>query len=81
MAFRRLDEGVAEQKFDLLQVAAVLATEFRAGAAQVLGAETLDTDGFGGSLDRAPDCPIAQFLSHNTPFGVILGLDHKLYSI
>jgi hypothetical protein len=44
-----------------------------------MGAETLDTDGFGGSFNHAPDRPIAQFLSHNTPIGVILELVQQLY--
>jgi hypothetical protein len=35
---------VAEQEFDLLQIAAVLAAELGAGAAEVVGAEVLDPD-------------------------------------
>ena len=42
---------MAEQEFNLLQVAAVLTAEFRGIAAQVVGAETLDPDG--------PVCPFA----------------------
>jgi len=67
VAFGRLDGCVAEQELDLLQVAAVLAAEFRAGTAQIMCAETLDTDGFRGGFDHAPHCPVAQFLSHDTP--------------
>jgi hypothetical protein len=37
-------------------------------AAQIVGAETLDTDGFGGGFNHAPDRSIAQFLPHDTPF-------------
>jgi hypothetical protein len=33
-----------EQKLDLLQIAPILAAEFRASPAQVMGAETLDPD-------------------------------------
>ena len=39
-----LDRRVAEQEFDLLQIPAVLAAEFGAGAAQVVGAEALNPD-------------------------------------
>ena len=46
VAFGRLDGGVAEQELDLFEVSAVLAAEFRAGATQIVGPETLDTDGF-----------------------------------
>jgi hypothetical protein len=42
--FGRLDGGMAEQEFDLLQIPAVLPAEFGAGAAQVVGAEALDPD-------------------------------------
>ena len=59
--------GVTEQKLDLFEVSAVLAAEFRAGAAQIVGPETLDTDGFGGGFNYTPDRPIAQFLSHDAP--------------
>ena len=31
-----------EQEFDLLQIAAILPTQFRAGATEVVGAEVLD---------------------------------------
>jgi hypothetical protein len=34
VAFRRLDGGVAEQELDLLDISALLAAEFRAGAAR-----------------------------------------------
>ena len=46
VAFGGLDGGVAEQELDLFEVSAVLAAEFRAGATQIVGPETLDTDGF-----------------------------------
>jgi hypothetical protein len=42
VALGGLDGGVAEQELDLLQIAAVLAAEFCAGTAQVVGAEVLD---------------------------------------
>jgi hypothetical protein len=35
ISFRRLDRGVAEEKFDLLQVAAVLAAQLRTGPPQM----------------------------------------------
>src|ERR1700722_12480667 len=44
IALRGLDGRVPQQELDLLQVAAVLPTQFRAGAAQVVGAEVLDAD-------------------------------------
>jgi hypothetical protein len=58
---------VTEQELDLFEVSAVLAAEFRAGAAQVVGAEPLDPDSFCRLLDYAPHCPVAQFLSHDAP--------------
>jgi len=67
VAFGGLDGGVAEQELDLFEVSAVFAAEFRAGAAQIVGAETLDSDGFRRLLDHAPHRPIAQFLSHDAP--------------
>jgi hypothetical protein len=39
-----LDRGVAEEEFDLLQIAAVLPTQLGAGATEVVGAEVLDSD-------------------------------------
>jgi hypothetical protein len=33
-----------------------------------VGAETLDTDDFGGGFNHAPDRPIAQLLSRDTPY-------------
>ncbi len=35
---------MAEQELDLLQIPAILAAQFGAGAAQVVGAEVLDAD-------------------------------------
>jgi len=40
----RLDRRVPEQEFDLLQIAATLAAELGAGAAEVMGAEVFDPD-------------------------------------
>ena len=48
VTFGRLDGGVTEQELDLFEVSTVLAAEFRAGAAQVVSAKTLDSDGFRG---------------------------------
>jgi hypothetical protein len=44
IAFGRLYRGVAEQEFDLLQIPAILPEEFRAGAAEVVGAKMFDSD-------------------------------------
>jgi hypothetical protein len=44
IAFGGLDGGVPEQELDLLEIAAALAAEFGAGAAQIMGAEVLDPD-------------------------------------
>jgi hypothetical protein len=35
---------VSQQELDLLQIPAILAAEFGAGAAEVVGAEVLDAD-------------------------------------
>jgi hypothetical protein len=37
---------VAEQEFDLLEIAAILSTQFRASPAKVVSAEVLDPDLF-----------------------------------
>ena len=58
----RLYGRVAQKKLNLLQVAAGLAAELRAGAAEVVGAEALDPDLPGCSGDDSPDCPISQTL-------------------
>ena len=44
IAFCGLDRGVAEQELDLFQIAAILPAQFRAGTAEVMGAEVLDPD-------------------------------------
>ena len=44
IAFGGLDGGVAEQELDLLEIAAVLPTQFRAGATEIVGAEPFDPD-------------------------------------
>ena len=38
IAFSRLDRGVSEKEFDLLQIAAILPAEFGAGTAEIVGA-------------------------------------------
>ena len=44
VAFGGLDGGVAEQELDLFDIAAILAAEFGAGAAQVVRPKALDPD-------------------------------------
>jgi hypothetical protein len=44
VALCRLDGRVPEQELDLLQIPAILAAEFGASAAEVVGAEVLDPD-------------------------------------
>jgi hypothetical protein len=46
IALGRLDGGVAEQEFDLLEIPAVLPAQLGAGATEVMGAEVLDPDLF-----------------------------------
>src|SRR5882757_6477513 len=43
---RGLDRRVPQPEFDLLQIPAILPTQFRAGTAKVMGAEVLDPDFF-----------------------------------
>src|SRR6266568_7436923 len=59
---------MTEQELDLFQVAAILAAEFGAGTSQIMGTEVLDADLFRRPLHYAPNRPIAQFLSQNSPF-------------
>jgi hypothetical protein len=40
----RLDGRVPQQEFNLLQIPAVLPTQFRASSAQIMGSEVLDPD-------------------------------------
>jgi hypothetical protein len=63
VVFRRLDRAVPEQELDLFQVAAAPATELGAGAAEVVGAEALDTDLLGRLLHHRPDRPVAQAIT------------------
>jgi hypothetical protein len=56
---RRLDRGVAKEEFDLLQISAILAAEFRAGPPQIVRPKVLNPEHFRGGLNHAPDCPIA----------------------
>jgi hypothetical protein len=48
ITFRRLDRGVAEEKFDWLQVAAILSAQLRAGPSQIVRSKVLDPDLFRG---------------------------------
>lgn len=44
IAFGGLDRRMAEQEFDLLQIAAILPAELCAGSAEVMSTEVLDAD-------------------------------------
>jgi hypothetical protein len=44
ISLRGLNRGVPEQKLDLLEIPAVLPTQFRASPAEVMGAEVFDPD-------------------------------------
>ena len=65
ISFRRLDRGVAEEEFDLLQIAAILAAEPRTCPPQIVRPKVLNPDLFRGGLDHAPDCPIAQLFAQD----------------
>jgi hypothetical protein len=55
IAFRGRDGGVAEQQLDLLEVPACLASQFRAGAAQVVRGELAERGHPGVLQDQLPD--------------------------
>ena len=57
VALRRLDRRVPQQELDLLQIAAGLAAELRAGPPQIVGAEALDADLLGGFASRRTRSP------------------------
>jgi hypothetical protein len=63
ITFGGLDGGMAEQEFDLLEVATTLATQFRLGTAQIVRSEVFDADRFGRAFDHAPNGPVAQTVS------------------
>src|SRR5260370_17261045 len=56
-----------KQKLDLFQISAVLATEFCAGPAQVMGAEVLDPNLLRRLLDDRPNRPVAQLVANQLP--------------
>jgi hypothetical protein len=58
-----------EQELDLFQAAAILPTELRAGAPEVVRPEPLDTDLLGTLLDDRPDGPAAHALFDFAAFG------------
>ena len=62
VAFGGLDGGVAEQELDLFDIAAVLAAELGARAAQVVRPEAFDSDFLRALLDHRPDGPAAHAL-------------------
>ena len=49
-----------EQEFDLFEITTGLSAELGAGAAEIVGAEALDADLFGGLFDHRPHRPITQ---------------------
>ena len=53
---------MTEQELDLLLVTTGLATELRAGTAQVMSAEVLDSNLFRSFGNHGPNCPVAQAL-------------------
>jgi hypothetical protein len=56
---------VAEEKFDLLQVAAILSAQLRAGPPQIVRPEVLDPDLFCGGLD----CSFRNYLGSGSLLG------------
>jgi hypothetical protein len=58
---------VAEEKLDLLQIAAILTTELRAGPAQIVCTEVLDPNLSCRLLDDRPNGPVAQLITNQLP--------------
>lgn len=52
--FRRLDGDVAEEKLDLVELAAGQVTETRTGASQIVGRQLIYSGSLGRSLDDLP---------------------------
>src|SRR5271163_5041291 len=67
IAFRRLDGGMPEQEFNLLQVAAAPPAELGTGTPQVVSAEVFDADLLRRLFDYRPDGPVAQFVLQYPP--------------
>jgi hypothetical protein len=59
VAFRGLNRRVPKQELYLFEIASGFAAEFRAGPAQIMSAEALDSYFLCGLLDHGPYCPVA----------------------
>jgi hypothetical protein len=73
ISFRRLDRGVAEEKFDLLQVAAILAAQLRTGPPQIMSSKVLNPD-LGCGNDSGQNGPFGEQDSHSSSSAPSLGV-------
>jgi hypothetical protein len=61
---------VPQQELDLLQIAAALSAELRAGPTQIMRSESLDSNFFRRLLDHGLDRPVARLLPTLPPFAI-----------